>query len=79
MLGSFGLKLLLAIINLLPKFELTPENFAMVDNVDTVLNYFAWANFFIPTNTIVSLLGLTALFYVFKFGVRVYKAVRDFI
>ena len=77
-MGYFTLKLILNLIDLFPKFDLT-DKLPVAEGLEQVTNWFAWANYFLPTATIVSLLGLTALFYTFKLGVRTFKAVRDFL
>lgn len=77
-MGVFTLKLILKLIELFPSFDLT-DKIPTAEGLDRVLNWFSWANFFLPTATIAALFGLTAIFYTFKISVRVFKAVREFL
>lgn len=77
MFSYFGLKILLAILEKLPALDLS--SVPVLENIGKVSNTFAWANYFLPVDVMVGLLGLTASFYIFKLFVRVFKTVRDFI
>lgn len=77
-MGVFTLKLILKLIDLFPTFDLT-DKIPVAEGVESAANWFAWANYFLPTATIAALFGLTAVFYAFKIGVRTFKAVKDFI
>lgn len=77
-MGLFTLKVILKLIDLFPNFDLT-DKIPVAEGVEDISVFFSWANYFLPTATIATLFGLTAIFYTFKIGVRVFKAVRDFL
>lgn len=68
------LKFLSFIINLLPDVDFT--GIPIIENISDLTNIFAWINFFVPTATIVALLGITATFYLFK---GLYTIIKDFV
>ena len=75
-MSEFLLKLLQWVIKLFPSlFSSVPAYQATAD----VLNIFAWARVFVPVDLILSLLLLTASWYVFKFFVAVVKFVINII
>ena len=73
-INALTLKFLSFIIGLLPDLDFS--GIPIVENIADLTNIFAWINFFIPTTTIVVLLGITATFYVFK---AIYSVLRDFV
>lgn len=77
-MAVFTMKMLLKLIEMFPSFDLT-DKLPQAEGIESVGNWFAWANYFLPTSTILVLFGLTATFYTFKIGVRIFKAVREFL
>ena len=58
-----GIKLLNFIIGMLPEMNL---DIPAVENIQSVSNIFAWVNFFLPSQLILTLLGILTTFYTFK-------------
>ena len=57
------MKVLKGLLDLFPTLEL---DIPTIEPVNEVLNIFAWVRAFVPVSLIVTLLGLTALYYGFK-------------
>lgn len=69
-----ALKLLNFIVNLLPDLDLS---IPAVENIQSVSNIFAWVNFFLPSQLILTLLGILATFYTFKLLFDVLMKTKD--
>lgn len=74
MISTLTLRFLNFIVNLLPEVDFT--GIPVIENVSDLTNIFAWINFFIPTATLVVLLGITATYYLFR---GVYTILKDFV
>lgn len=73
-IGALGLKFLNFILGLLPDVDLT--GIPVIENITDLMNIFAWANFFLPSGVIFSLLAITGTYYIFR---SIYVILRDFI
>lgn len=73
-MSVLALRFLNFIVQLLPEVDFT--GIPIIENVSDLTNIFAWINFFIPTATLIVLLGITATFYMFR---GVYTILKDFV
>ena len=68
------LKFINFIVGFLPNSKL--EDIPVIENIVDVTNIFAWANYFLPSTVILTLLTITAAIYLFK---GFYNILKDFI
>lgn len=69
-----GIKLLNFIIGMLPNMNL---DIPAVENIQSVSNIFAWVNFFLPSQLILTLLGILTSFYTFKLVFDIIVKTKD--
>lgn len=70
-----GLKLLNFILDLLP--DALVDNIPVIETTSDLLNIFAWVDYFIPLETIVLLLTLTAGYYAFRIVFFIIRTTKD--
>lgn len=70
-----GLKFLNFILELLP--DALVDNIPVIETTSDLFNIFAWVDYFIPLETIVVLLSLTAGYYAFRIIFFVIRSTKD--
>lgn len=73
-MSSWGLKIAIWIVDNIPVLDLSVPT---VNVLSIVSNIFAWVSYFLPVSLILTILSVSAGFYVFKLFVRLFRYVRE--
>lgn len=69
-----AVKLLNFILGLLPDIDFS---IPAIENLQSVSNIFAWVNFFLPSQLILTLLGILTIVYTFKLQFDIFMKTKD--